>query len=242
MNATPQLNTALAKTKAEIPVVLANKKVKIPTKTGREISFTYAELEEILSAITPVLSANGLAIAHQMGFVGDRYCLISTLRHESGEQIESLFLLPTDYDDPKNLGTKIGYGRRYNTLCLLDVIVIEPDSQDWSETKRKIAKEIKQEAGLIRKPVDNKSGSILHDMAEVPPTIKPKPQLPESQSDRDLLMKEIDSLCNRKGITPQIGSDILMELYGVKGRSQLSNQQLIGFRDYLNRPSQVLSS
>jgi hypothetical protein len=177
---TPQLNTALAKAKAEIPVILANRTVKIPTKTGREISFTYAELEEILPSVTPVLSSNGLAIAHQMGFVEGKYCLISTLRHESGEQLESLFLLPSDFSDPKDLGTKISYGRRYNTLCLLDVTVVEPNSQEWEETKRKIAREIKQEAGLIQKPKKDKEGSILHDMAGV----NPVQTITESQAKR----------------------------------------------------------
>ncbi|MEH2201140.1 ERF family protein [Nostoc sp.] len=166
---TPQLNAALAKAKAEIPTILANRTVRIPTKTGREISFTYAELEEILPQITPVLSQHGMAVAHQMGFVEGKYCLISTLRHESGEQLDSLFLLPSDFNDPKDLGTKISYGRRYNTLCLLDVTVIEPNSQSWEETKRKIAKEIKTEAGLAQKPKSDKEGSILHDMAGVNP-------------------------------------------------------------------------
>ncbi|MBN3875280.1 ERF family protein [Nostoc sp. JL23] len=166
---TPQLNAALAKAKAEIPVILANRTVKILAKTGREINFTYAELEEILPAITPILSQHGMAIAHQMGFVEGKYCLISSLRHESGEQLESLFLLPSDFNDPKDLAAKISYGRRYSTLCLLDVTIVEPDSQDWEETKRKIAKEIKTEAGLAQKPRKDKEGSILHDMSGVNP-------------------------------------------------------------------------
>lgn len=164
MTPTPQLNAALAKAKAEIPAILANRNVKIPTKSGREISFTYAELEEITPKITPVLSGFGLAIAHQMAFVESKYCLISTLRHESGEQIDSVFPLPGDFGDAKELGIQISYGRRYNTLCLLDITVV--DSQNWEEVKRKIGKEIRQEAGLTQKPKE-KPGSILHDMAGV---------------------------------------------------------------------------
>lgn len=166
MTPTPQLNAALAKAKSEIPAILANRNVKIPTKSGREISFTYAELEEITPKITPVLSGFGLAIAHQMMFLENRYCLLSSLRHESGEQIDSIFPLPNDFNDPKEIGTQISYGRRYNTLCLLDITVIEPNSHDWQETKRKIAKEIRQEAGLTQKPTE-KEGSILHDLAGI---------------------------------------------------------------------------
>lgn len=168
MTPTPQLNAALAKAKAEIPAILANRNVKIPTKSGREISFTYAELEEITPKITPVLSGLGLAIAHQMTFIDNKYCLLSTLRHESGEQIDSIFPLPNDFGDAKELGAQISYGRRYNTLCLLDITIIEPNSEEWQQTKQWVAKEIKTEAGLIQKPKPNKNnGSILHDISGV---------------------------------------------------------------------------
>lgn len=231
---TPNLNLSLAKAKIDFPAILANKNVKIPTKTGREINFTYAELEEIAQSVTPALSANGLVITHQMQYAGDRFCLISTLRHESGEQIESLYPLPAVFGDAKELGIQITYGRRYNTICLLDITVV--DSQNWEETKRKLAKEIKQEAGLLQKPV-KPEGSILHDMSGI--TFQKNKPLPKPDSDRDLLMKEIDSLMSRKRITADQGREILMELYNVKGRSLLSNEQLIRFKDYLSlRPNQ----
>lgn len=98
-------------------------------------------------------------------------------------------------------------------------------------------------------------GELPPPNSSVSPPSKPKTQLPTAkplppsetnqvlsptQSDRDLLMKEIDSLCRRKNITPETGSSILQELYGVKGRSQLSDSQLISFRDYLAmRPAET---
>ncbi|MBD2492604.1 Rad52/Rad22 family DNA repair protein [Aulosira sp. FACHB-615] len=66
------------------------------------------------------------------------------------------------------------------------------------------------------------------------PTIKNKPLIQPSRSDRELLMLEVESLCKRKGITPEKGKEILLELYGVKGRSQLRDDQLLNFRDYLS--------
>lgn len=91
MEQTPQLNTALAKAKLEFPKILENKNVKIPTKSGREISFAYAELEEIADAVTPSLCNFGLAIVSQLSFLEDKFCLVTTLRHESGEAIASYF-------------------------------------------------------------------------------------------------------------------------------------------------------
>lgn len=245
---TPQLNASLAKAKAEIPEILANRNVSIPTKTGREIRFTYAELEEIQPKITPVLSNYGLVIVHQMQFVGDRYCLVSTLRHESGEQIDSVFPLPSNFGDAKELGTQVAYGRRYNTLCLLDITVV--DSQNWEETKRKIAIEIRQESGLTQKVRKDKDGSILHDLAGVSPTptLKndslPSPALASALPsgiagvpDRKLLNAEIESILERKNISVETAKDILFGLFGVRSRQQLTDEQLAQFLDYLKTSS-----
>lgn len=74
------------------------------------------------------------------------------------------------------------------------------------------------------------------------PTIKPKaatqpstqPQpLENPPIKRDLLMQEIDSLCKRRGVDADRGKAILLELYSARGRSQLTDAQLISFRDYL---------
>ncbi|AUB37465.1 Recombinational DNA repair protein RecT [Nostoc flagelliforme CCNUN1] len=162
---TPQLNLALAKAKAQFPAILANRNVKIPTKAGREINFTYAELEEIAQAVTPTLSSNGLVIVHQMQFVENKFCLVSTLRHESGEQIESFYPLPAGFNDAKELGIQITYGRRYNTICLLDITAV--NSHNWEETKRYLAREIKQEAGFIEKPSNNRDSLVLPNPTRV---------------------------------------------------------------------------
>jgi hypothetical protein len=146
---TPQLNAALAKAKKGFPQILANRRVKIPTKSGREISFTYAELEEIAESITPVLSENGLCLSSQMRYLENgKFCLVTTLRHESGEFLESFFPLPDSVGDAKDLGSQISYGRRYNTLCLLEISIVEPSNdQQWQEKKRVIANEIRQKVG-----------------------------------------------------------------------------------------------
>lgn len=156
---TPNLNAALAKAKGEFPQILADKKVKIPTKTGREINFTYAELEDIIAAVTPTLSSNGLCISSAMEFVEDKFCLITSLRHESGETIQSFFPLPIGFNDAKELGIQITYGRRYNTLCLLEISATEPSDRD--EKVRSLAQEVRREAGLNKKPQSD-NGSLLH--------------------------------------------------------------------------------
>ena len=227
---TPKLNAAIAKAKAEFPKILANKSVKIPTKSGREIKFTYAELEEIIPAVTPTLSANGLAIAHQLQFVGDRYCLVSSLRHESGEQIESVFPLPLNFDDPKDLGNKITYGRRYSTLCLLDIVA--SDDGDGDERRRKFVKDIKEEAGLIKSPAPIKKGdsSFIDSFSEpvTPAVIAPV------AINREMVCAEIDSLMRRKNVATATAKEMAKGWFGVTSRQSLSDNQLVEFRDRLS--------
>ncbi|BDA74426.1 hypothetical protein CAL7716_085920 [Calothrix sp. PCC 7716] len=169
---TPQLNAALAKAKKGFPQILANRRVKIPTKSGREISFTYAELEEIAESITPMLSENGLCLSSQMRYLENgKFCLVTTLRHESGEFLESFFPLPESVGDAKDLGSQISYGRRYNVLCLLEISIIEPNGQQWQETKRVIANEIRQEINGAPSPTKAKkeNGGLLEAISEDSP-------------------------------------------------------------------------
>ncbi|MBW4598960.1 MAG: ERF family protein [Calothrix sp. FI2-JRJ7] len=183
---TPHLNAALAKAKLEFPQILANRRVKIPTKSGREISFTYAELEEIAEAVTPVLSANDLSLSSQMRYLENgKFVLATALRHGSGEFIESFFPLPESVGDAKELGIQISYGRRYNALCLLEISVVEPSNeQQWQEKKRKIAGELRQEVEqapqLSAKP-KRENGGLLEAVSGVAP-VTPKPST--KQNDR----------------------------------------------------------
>jgi hypothetical protein len=212
---TPQLNAALAKAKLEFPAILANKTVKIPTKAGKEFSFTYAELEEIIDSVTPVLSLNNLCLSSRMGYLpNDRYVLTTSLRHDSGESIESSFPLPEVVGDTKDLGIQISYGRRYNVLCLLELSVIEPSNKEqWEQKKRKLAAELKDEIREV-------NGRPTHP--------QPAPAYyPEyTQEDRTLLNAEIDSLIERKRVTIEEAKTLLMERYGVRTRQHLNMQQL----------------
>jgi hypothetical protein len=80
----------------------------------------------------------------------------------------------------------------------------------------------------------------------IPNSLPPQPQanepIPQPEIDRKMLMEEIDSLVKRKNISEESGKAILMELYGVKGRTQLSDKQLIDFRNYLSlQPSTAMA-
>ncbi|MBW4636481.1 MAG: ERF family protein [Iphinoe sp. HA4291-MV1] len=164
-NPTPSLNKALSEAKAEFPIVYASKDVDFKTNTGRSIRFTYAELEEIVNLVAPVLSKHGLVVTHEPGYhevapETYKYGLLTCLLHESGEERQAFISLSEDMgNDPKDWASRLSYARRYNEMAILDIVVVEPkNSEQWEETKRKLAKEVRQEAGLVKKPEPHKKG------------------------------------------------------------------------------------
>lgn len=220
---TANLNAAIAKAKLEFPQILANRTVNIKTKTGREIKFTYAELEEILEAVTPVLSSNGLCLVSQMQYLPNgKFVLQSTLRHESGECIESCFPLPESAGDAKDLGAQIAYGRRYNAMCLLEISTVEPSNQQqFEEQTRKLAHRVKGEMNQIP------------DSAPVKKAVIPAPEI-----DRDLVNSEIASVLKRKNFSIEEAKAMIFEKFGVRSRAELNDEQLVQLLETLRmKPS-----
>lgn len=88
-----------------------------------------------------------------------------------------------------------------------------------------------------KQPPSASSNVVNNPVIEKPAETQPLP----TSLERDLLMKEIDSLCKRKNITEVTGKAILMDLYKVQSRSKLTDKQLLAFRDYLAvRPQEAL--
>jgi hypothetical protein len=210
---TPELNKAIALAKLDFPKILANR-----TVNAGKYSFTYAELEEIISAITPALSTNGLVLISQIQQNGTQLILCTSIRHSSGEFVESHYPLPNNFADPKQLGAAISYGRRYNTMCLLEISTIEPsDANAVAEQQRRYAGDLRKEIKQIPEiPAQNFSESIA-----------------TAPIDRELLYKEIDSVVKRKNFTHTMLKEIAFEKFRVKNRNELTDQALQSFLEIL---------
>lgn len=146
---TPQLNTALAIAKLSFEPIIADESASFNTKSGGKIEYSYADLADIIPAVTQALSEQGLALVSQITPIGDRLYLVSRLLHTSGESIESYYPLPMPDGDAKTFGIALTYGRRYNTLCLLEVNTVD-DEQSKRDRKVKAAMEIKAEVNRQR--------------------------------------------------------------------------------------------
>ena len=122
-----------------------------------KFSYSYLPLEDLLSAIQPVLHANGLIIIQPQAYNDHgQTCIVTRLIHvESGEEIKSELpiFLPQDMGKKEMFtwGGSLTYGRRYAIKMLLG---IEPDMDTNTEDPEKILEKEKppQKTGISRTP------------------------------------------------------------------------------------------
>lgn len=125
----PALFAALAKAQAAYAPIARDKEVRQKLKnkntgeyTGAEIVFFYAELSSILAAVTPALSANGLAFIQpldQESPDGSTW-IVNILAHAEGGMIVTRVQVP-GAQDIKGFGSNITYLRRYSAGPMLGV-------------------------------------------------------------------------------------------------------------------------
>lgn len=85
---------------------------------------TYATLQNIQDAIREPLIECGLTISqHPEGEHG----LTTILMHQSGEWIESTYVMKPVKNDPQGIGSCITYQKRYALVSILNLSVSDPD-------------------------------------------------------------------------------------------------------------------
>lgn len=116
-----KLFAALAKAQAEFPAIPKNRTGRIRPKdqSKQGYEFKYADLEAIIAATRPALTAHGISVIQ---VVRDAR-LVTILAHESGESIESSLPLgnPGQNVDLKVYGSDMSYLRRYGYQSMVCV-------------------------------------------------------------------------------------------------------------------------
>ena len=111
-----ELIKALIKARAEFPSIQKD-------KINPHFKVSYASLDSVLDAVTPVLCKHGLAIVQVM----EKGSILKThLFHESGEFLTSEYELP-DIQDSQKKGAALTYARRYTVCALLSITADEDD-------------------------------------------------------------------------------------------------------------------
>lgn len=117
-HARAEFNAAFAVMQPKIPVII---------ERGNTDKGTYAELEDIVEVIRPILAEYGFALNHKTEWPSPTQVrVVGILRHRGGHQEISEFLSAGDTSGSKNaiqaLGSANAYGRRYTTKDLLNIV------------------------------------------------------------------------------------------------------------------------
>lgn len=123
VNAKAAFNAAFSRMQSDLPTV---------DERGRgDKGSSYAELEDIIEAVRPVLGRHGFSLSHRSEFTDKTVKVIGILTHEQGYSRESEFLSAADTSGSKNaiqaLGSAVSYGRRYTTKDLLNIATRRED-------------------------------------------------------------------------------------------------------------------
>lgn len=141
------LACALAKAQAvmENPKKSHTAKV-VSVRTGAKYSYHYADLAEVIDAVRKPLAEHGLAFTQIVTVSGTQPILLTRLLHESGQWLQSAYLLPK-VASAQDMGSAITYARRYS-LCAILGIAAEDDEDGEAATAAAEAAEASEAAAL----------------------------------------------------------------------------------------------
>lgn len=129
-----QLTTALAEAAKEFPHIERGCSANVKTKTGASYSYSYADLNDVVSAVRGPLAKNGLVLSHDCRVIREQVQIegetsweysvetIAVLEHSSGQwKHSSPFLVPCDghMAAAQLVGSGATYGKRYTAQNIL---------------------------------------------------------------------------------------------------------------------------
>jgi hypothetical protein len=142
-----KIAAAIVAFQKDMPTVLKEKTATVPTKSGGQYSYTYADLADVMENAAPVLTQHGLAFISHPEFSEGRPMLVGVLLHESGETVEGT--LPLTGTTDQAMGSSLTYARRYLLGCLTGIVTDNDDDGAHASRPagtRKKAAEAKAEA------------------------------------------------------------------------------------------------
>ena len=121
------LEAALCAAQGEFDRIAKDKLAKVRSqKTGAEFTYHFADLADVLAAVTPALVKYGIVQLQRMEVRDGLQLLVSELRGY-GAVIASEMILPLAGLDPQSCGKVITYYRRYALQALLGVAAERDD-------------------------------------------------------------------------------------------------------------------
>jgi hypothetical protein len=113
-------DAAMADMQPELPTIGERGKAMVDSK----VRYTYAQWEDINTAIKPVLQKHGFALTFRTDFKNG-ITVTGVLSHRNGHREETSIMLPADASGGKNavqaVASSVSYGKRYTGGALLNL-------------------------------------------------------------------------------------------------------------------------
>jgi len=113
-------DAAMAEMQPELPTVGERGKALV----NKEVRYTYAQWEDINTAIKPVLQKHGFALTFRTDFKNG-ITVTGVLSHRAGHREDTSITLPSDSSGGKNavqaVASSVSYGKRYTAGALLNL-------------------------------------------------------------------------------------------------------------------------
>lgn len=217
-----KLIDALMKAQKDFPIIPKNRIAKMGT-----YSYKYADLSDILSAVSPILHNHGLVLYHKTEVTDHGTKLITIFRNEDC-MTESELMLPNGLT-PHELGSALTYYRRYS-ICNLLGIVAEDDDDGQSANKniQELGK-LAPKANPANSPITPGNGSggvILPTKAPSQPTLS---AVSDAQVSR---LNTIAGKANPPWTHEQI-KDFVLRTWGHDSTKKLTREQYKEFCDVI---------
>jgi hypothetical protein len=128
---TGKVRAALSKMKASYRTVTAD-------KTNPLFKSKYADVNDVLDMISPLLSEFGLSLDQEEEFYQDERYLRTVLQHNETEQfISSYTKMIQDKQNVQGYGSSLTYHRRYSICCLLGISIDKDDDGNAATNEQK---------------------------------------------------------------------------------------------------------
>jgi hypothetical protein len=149
---TDQICTALAKAQGEFPKINANRR-------NNFMFNQYSDLDMIMRTIRKALADNGLSVTQQTKIIDDKVVLITTLRHESAQFIQTRSRIIPSRNDVQTYASLLKAMRRHDIMGLLNITIVDDmDDDDGERNMEHIRKERIKGTGLnMRYKADEES-------------------------------------------------------------------------------------
>ncbi len=120
----------------------------------------YLTLDGILTTIRPIFNKHGLAVMQNIWAVGDAMACRTTIRHITGEKIESdVLIFPCAHKDPQKIASLITYLKRYQLGAFLGISTDQDDDGNAASVAPK---------AHTAAPYSKKTRSQSADLGEIP--------------------------------------------------------------------------